>query len=125
MKVLYHAADLLWASRLASAARSAGATAIALKDEASAAQTLDDLDGDTALILVDLASPAALAVIRALDARRRSAGCAAEVRIVAFGPHVDQAALDEAQGAGADEALPRGALVKRLEAMLKSNVRPD
>jgi hypothetical protein len=34
--------------------------------------------------------------------------------VVAFGPHVETAALESAQAAGADRVMTRGAFVRRL-----------
>jgi hypothetical protein len=65
-----------------------------------------------ALILVDLASRAIpwahwISVLKSGAATRR-------IPILAFGPHVDEASLDEAQRSGADRALSRGAFLSNL-----------
>ncbi|HEY5727136.1 MAG TPA: hypothetical protein VIV08_00850, partial [Acidimicrobiia bacterium] len=58
--------------------------------------------------------PAALEVI----ARIAAAG----VKVVAFGPHVDAAALDAATEAGAAESLPRSRFFARLPRLLSPPV---
>ena len=62
------------------------------------------------IALVDLAHPAAPAVI----ARLAGAG----VKVVAYGPHVDTAALEAATAAGASESLPRSRFFARLPELL-------
>jgi DNA-binding NarL/FixJ family response regulator len=60
------------------------------------------------VVLVDLARHADV-----LEALRRAAPNA---RVVAFGPHVDDAALDAARAAGADAVLPRSRFFRDVAA---------
>ena len=46
--------------------------------------------------------------------REAKAGPGEPPRIVAYGPHVDEALLDSAREAGCDTVLPKGAFVSRL-----------
>jgi hypothetical protein len=96
--------DLMFAARVRGAA-----------PDARVVQRSDGLaeavGAETRLVLVDLQAPGALGAIVAV--RERASG----VRLVAFGPHVMEDALGEAAAAGA-EALPRGAFVKRLGALV-------
>jgi hypothetical protein len=62
------------------------------------ARTVDDF-GDPAVVIIDLARYAEL--VRALRSDSST------VRIVAFGAHVDDAAIDKARSDGADLVLPR------------------
>ncbi|MDH3260861.1 MAG: hypothetical protein OEM84_07810 [Acidimicrobiia bacterium] len=62
------------------------------------------------LVLVDLAVPDAIAAIERL--------VQAGVRVIAFGPHVDGAALRSARQAGADEVLARSVFFQKLGAFL-------
>lgn len=102
--------DLIFFSRIASAARAAGAsvkqartTADALKLAATAAPggVLVDLHNET----LDL--PAFLAQLRQV--------CPATPRVVAFGSHVDAERLRAARAAGCDRVLPRSKFVEELE----------
>ncbi len=137
MALLYHAADLLWSARLTLAAKAAQVPAQAVHDADAARAAVEQLrkqrtKGPAAadlrgLALVDLTSPRALPVIEALRRARDDAAAGADeaaLRIVAFGPHVEQQTLHGALEAGADEALPRGALTKRLAGLL-SELRGD
>jgi len=130
MALLYHAADLLWSARLASTAEAAQLPAQAVRDADAARAAVEQLRKQRtkdpaaadlrALALVDLTSPRALPVIEALRRAREAAGAdEAALRIVAFGPHVEQQTLRDALEAGADEALPRGALARRLDELLR------
>jgi hypothetical protein len=96
--------DLMFAARVRGAA--AGARVVHAPD-----RLLEALGADTRLVLVDLQVPGAVDAIAAV--RGRAGG----VRVVAFGPHVMADALAAAEAAGA-EALPRGAFVKRLGALV-------
>jgi len=70
----------------------------ALGDDVRFTRSPADTAGAT-VIVVDLARHAgSVAAIRA---------AAPEAYVVAFGPHVEAAAMDEARAAGADRVLPR------------------
>jgi len=98
--------DLLFAARIRGAA--AGART---------AQTVDRLvelvGPETRLVLVDLQAPGATEAIRLLREREDPP------RIVAYGPHVDGAALRAARQAGADRVMARGAFVKELATIVR------
>lgn len=75
-----------------------------------------------ALILVDLASSAIpwrrwIQMLKTSSATRR-------VPIVAFGPHVGEAELDEARRLGADRVVTRGQLQARLAEILRAEAKP-
>jgi len=60
--------------------------------------------GDADVVVVDLARyPSAVATVRT---------AAPAARVVAFGPHVDGAALDQARAEGADVVVPRSAFFR-------------
>jgi hypothetical protein len=65
---------------------------------------------DAALVVVDLAR------VEDLTALRRAAP---DSRIVGFGPHVDDALLDEARRAGIDAVMPRSRFFGQLARMLE------
>ncbi len=100
--------DLMDRSKVTAAAEAAG-TDLAVWRNPGAVE--DGLAGSTPRIaLVDLTHPAALEVI----ARIAGAG----VKVVAYGPHVDGAALEAATEAGAAESLPRSRFFTRLPQLL-------
>jgi DNA-binding NarL/FixJ family response regulator len=100
-------ADLVFAARIRSVA-----------PEALAVQSLDRLlavvGPDTRLVMVDLQAGAAMEAVR----RLRTAAPGAEV--VAFGPHVAEAALEEARRAGADRVLVRSVFVRELAQLVQA-----
>jgi DNA-binding NarL/FixJ family response regulator len=102
--------DLIFFSRVASAARAASvavkqartsAEALKLAASTSPGGVLVDLHNDT----LDL--PAFLAALREV--------CPAMPRVVAFGSHVDAERLRAARTAGCDRVLPRSKFVEELE----------
>lgn len=114
--VLYLAADLLWATRIKAAAEDAGVAARPVRN-------LDMLearlaDSPVQALLLDLEKPdEALAMI----ARLRGEGATDRdraIRIVAWGPHVEDELLKGARAAGADEVMARGAFDHRLPDVL-------
>jgi DNA-binding NarL/FixJ family response regulator len=94
-------ADLMFAARIRGAAP--GSPAVQ-----SLARLLEAVGPATRLVLVDLQAREGLAAIE--QVRR----IATSARVVAFGPHVETAALESAQAAGADRVMTRGAFVRRL-----------
>jgi len=66
----------------------------------------------TRLVLVDLQAPGATAALESLGDRREG------VKVVAWGPHVMEDALEAAREAGADQVLPRGAFVRALPGLV-------
>lgn len=98
--------DLMFASRV----RGVAPEAVVARGRE---QLLEAVGRDTRLVIVELEAPGALEAVR--EVRERSAG----VRLVAFGPHVMEDALEAAREAGA-EVLPRGAFVKRLPELVAS-----
>jgi hypothetical protein len=70
----------------------------------------DDLDAavddSTALVVVDVARAGAIQAVEAIADR---------VRVVAFGPHVDDDVLEQATAAGCAEVLPRSVFFARLD----------
>lgn len=110
--VLAVVSDLMFGSRIRAAAQHAGI-------DVAFVRNVDDLlarSAGAALVLLDLDTrwldaPSAIAAIRA-------DGATAAATIVAFGPHVEGAALDAARRAGADRVLARSAFVKQLPGML-------
>jgi DNA-binding NarL/FixJ family response regulator len=100
-------ADLMFAARIRSVA-----------PEALAVQSLDRLlavvGPVTRLVMVDLQAGEAVEAVR----RLRTAAPGAEV--VAFGPHVAEAALEAARRAGADRVLVRSVFVRELAQLVQA-----
>lgn len=65
--------------------------------------------GAPAVVFLDLTHPLSSEILRTL--------AAAGVRVVAFGPHVDDHSLAAARAAGAAEVLPRSKFFRRLPAL--------
>jgi DNA-binding NarL/FixJ family response regulator len=102
MNILLWCDDLMSRTRIASALQAAGATVL----KKTATETPD-------CVIVDLTSRDAAGHV----ARLRAAHPAVE--IIAFGPHVDEAGLAAAKAAGANEAVPRGAILTLMQRRLQ------
>lgn len=114
-KIILVAQDLFFLPRVYNAATPQGY-------EVAQAQTADrfrDLhaEGRTALVLVDLAGDAAewRAVVE-----RLSSGEAGRPRIVAFGNHADEQALEQAVTLGCDSALSNAELSRDMVKIIES-----
>jgi DNA-binding NarL/FixJ family response regulator len=103
----------MFSSRLQSAAAALGTP---LQLVANPADLPQKITPDCRMVLVDLALgglelPAVIAAIRAAAPR---------ARVIAFGAHVDEAALAAAQKAGCDHVLTRGQFHKQYPELLRS-----
>lgn len=98
--------DLLFASKVTATARAHGLAVAVCRDAArlSAATA----DGRPRCVLLDLHNPT-------LDLSAVTAWKAAGVRVIAFGSHVDVAALKAARAAGCDRVMPRSQFAAGLE----------
>lgn len=111
--ILYHCADLIWATKIKGAADALGLAARPVRTVEMLEARLGD-SRPTGLV-VDLdASEAALALIGRARAEAGWGG-----RIVAFGPHVAVEALEAARRAGADAVMARGAFNARMSEVLR------
>lgn len=111
--IVFLTSDLMFSSRVAGAASTLG---VALQLVAQPANLAAKLSADCRMVFVDLSLsgldlPAAIAVVRA---------AAPQARILAFGAHVDEAALAAAGAAGCDAVLSRGQFHKQYLELLKS-----
>ena len=114
MSVLLISADLMTSSKVAPACAAAGLSCVTALNGATAA---DGLSPTTRWVLVDLSAPG-LRPAELVAAVRASTAPAA--RIVAFGPHVHEAALAAAVAAGCDTVCSRGEFFARLPQLLAS-----
>ena len=109
--VVFLSSDLMFASRLEPAARAAG---VELKQAANAAALGTAVDSNCRLLLVDLSLSGLNLPQTIADVR----GTAPAARIVAFGAHVNEAALEVAAQAGCDLVLSRGQFNKQYGELL-------
>ena len=110
MAVLVAVRDLLFRSRIQSAADRLGVALSPARRDAPVAESVVAAGGG--LVLLDLQDPGALDQIPAI----RAAGG----RVVAFAGHVQEELIARARAAGADEVLSRGQLVARIDAILQA-----
>jgi DNA-binding NarL/FixJ family response regulator len=111
--VLFLTSDLMFSSRVVGAARTSG---VAVELVADPAAVPNKLTADCRLALIDLTMerlnlPAAVQAIKA---------GAPATKVVAYGPHVDEAALADATEAGCDVVLTRGQFNKQYPELLQS-----
>jgi hypothetical protein len=111
--VLFISSDLMFASRVGSAAAARGVSLVQVSDPAALPAKIA---ADCRLALIDLTLdnlnlPAAVKAIRV--------GAPAS-RVIAYGPHVDEAALADAGDAGCDQVLTRGQFNKQYAELLQS-----
>lgn len=115
--LLYHSADLLWASKIRSVADSLGLPARPVR-------TLEMLearlaDSPVVALCVDLDAPdVALALI---DRLRGEAATPVQkqIRVLAYGPHVAVGALQQARERGATRVMTRGAFDKSMAEVIR------
>jgi hypothetical protein len=121
--VLYHAADLLWATKIKKTGEAAGVACRPVRSVEMLEARL--ADSDVRGLVVDLDAPdVSLELIRAM---RGEGGRdpTAKVRIVAFGPHVAVELFEQARQAGADEVLARGTFDRRISEVLTALERQN
>jgi hypothetical protein len=115
--ILYFAADLLWATRIRSAAEGLGIAVRPVRDIAMLQARLGD--SPVRGVVVDLdGGDAAIDLIAHLR-KPGHAGTYAAIRIVAWGPHVEVEKLRAAKAAGADAVMARGAFSRALPRVLR------
>jgi CheY-like chemotaxis protein len=108
--------DLIFTSRIVGTARDLGLTMRAYK---TSAELLERVRQETpACVLVDLANRS-LAIAELMEELREIGA-----RVIAYGPHVDAAALRAAREAGCDLVLPRSRFVEELPARLAEWFQP-
>jgi len=103
----------MFSSRVVSAAKAHGVAVALVADQAAMA---DKIAADCRLALIDLSLdrlnlPAAVSAIKA---------GAPTAQVIAYGPHVDAAALTDAKEAGCDQVLTRGQFNKQYAELLAS-----
>ena len=99
-RILFVSDDLLFWSRVEGLARAAGTKVVRIADEAGMERAFRD--GGVTRVIVDLG-------VKGLDLAAwatRWSGADPRPELVAFGSHVDDAALSAARGAGFDRVMP-------------------
>lgn len=104
--------DLMWRSRIQTAAEHAGWHAVFPTRNLDVTQLL--LDGDTKLVVLDLHHPA----IDAVETIRLVRGTRWDADLLCFGHHTDAATLQRAREAGAKDVVPNSEFGSRLAALL-------
>ena len=115
--ILFHAADLIWATKIKGTAEALGLAARPVRN----LEMLDArlADSPVGALIVDLDAPEiALALIGRI---RRADSPAGErsIRVLAFGPHVAVDQLRAAKEAGADSVMARGGFNAHMPSILK------
>jgi DNA-binding NarL/FixJ family response regulator len=115
--VLFLTSDLMFSSRVLGAAKSFG---VGVELVADPSAVLKKVTADGRLAIIDLTMerlnlPAAVQAIKA---------GAPAAKIVAYGPHVDEAALVDATEAGCDLVLTRGQFNQQYPSLLQSAAAP-
>ena len=111
MRALYVTSDLFFSSRVGSLARDRGISVEVVPPVVAA----ERISADLRLVLVDL-TQRSLDVAALVEAVREKASSA---KIIAYGPHVDEAALAAARDAGCDEVLPRSQFDQQIVSILE------
>lgn len=117
--IVFHAADLLWATRIKATAEAVGIPARPVRNTEMLAARL--ADSPVRALIVDLDAPdTAIELIRAARASTHPIGKElGPIRILAFGPHVAVESFQAAKTAGADTLMARGAFNARLADILR------
>ncbi len=113
MNVLFLCPNLMFASRVSGAAST---LKIPLQVLASPGDLAAKLSADTRLVIIDLGQNSLDLPRLVSDVRGKSPAA----RIVAFGAHVDEAALASARAAGCDEVMPNSQFDRTYVELLRS-----
>lgn len=119
MRAIMLTADLMFSSRVASAATMLGVPLNVCMSPARLSEQLAESGPTTRLVIVDSTLPR-LDWTALVATVREQAPLAA---IVAFGPHVDVAALEAAAAAGCDVVLTRGQFQQCYASLLQTKCR--
>lgn len=115
--ILFHAADLIWATKIKGAADAIGVPARPVRSSEMLAARL--ADSPVRALIVDLDAPEmALELLRCVQLRSE-AMFGPPIRTLAFGPHVETEHFEAARVAGAGMVLARGAFDRRMPMILK------
>ena len=116
MSSVYFTTDLIFLSRVQSAARSVGVELLTVASESALRKSATD--NDVRLVILDLTTPDCDPAVLVPTVRQ----AASDARVVAYAPHVMKAKLTAAQTAGCDQVLTRGQFNSRLLDLLQSTL---
>lgn len=114
--VLVLVRDLMFLSKIRETLKALGFQARSL----GAHQSLEGLGADAVALFIADASDAGLDAVEAIG-RAKARG----IPVLAFGSHVDLAALDAARSAGADEVVPRSVFSSNLAGLVRAFALPE
>jgi len=111
--IIFLSSDLMFSSRVVGAAKALGAEVQLVADPFALPEKIE---ADCRLVMIDLSLdglnlPAAVRAIRS---------AASQARVIAYGAHVDEAALADAIEAGCDVVLTRGQFNKQYVDLLRA-----
>jgi len=112
----YLASDLIWASKIKSTADALGLPCRPVRNMDMLEARLTE--GGVKALILDLEAPEMAMEMLARVRGAESPEGLGRVRVLAFGPHVEVARLQQARDAGADEIMTRGAFDANLEEVL-------
>lgn len=114
MNVVYLTSDLLFSSRVSSLGRSAGVRVVVVGTRASLVEQV--AANQAAMVLLDLEHREADAALIVPELARLTP----RPQVVAYGPHVKESLLLNAQTAACDVVLSRGQFDKQVAALFQS-----
>lgn len=116
MRAIYLTSDLFFSSRIVSLARQLGWEIQMVGNIAAAMQRAAVADG-VDLLLIDLQHT--LGELAELVPQLRQQH--PQIRVIAYGPHVDEQLLAKARAAGCDQVLTRGQFNQQAAVLLQPN----
>ena len=116
MKIFAMTTDLMFGSQMSAAAAQSGSE---LQTFANVEMLLQSLRSETTTswVVLDLTCPSAQKEMAELVQQIRAAS--ASTRVLAFGPHVHESALQAAQSAGCDLVLSRGQFHRQMDEIFR------
>ena len=108
--------DLFFGSQISATATAAGSHVAEFGDTATLVNSVKTATPDSC-VLLDLTCPPVKANIAGLVKALRDAN--GDVRIVAYGPHVQSGLLAQAQEAGCDDVMTRGQFHAQLDHLFR------
>ena len=115
MHVWYWTKDLFFSSRVSSVARQAGVTV-----NVRPAVDPSEIEEEAALGIIDLGLPGLDIAVAVRQIRET----ASQLKILAYGAHVDESTLAAAKQAGCDWVLPRSQFDRQIVAILREVKTP-
>jgi len=118
MHCIYLTKDLFFSSRVCSLARERN---VDVKVVPTVEAARHSLTADVRLVILDLSQLG----VKVVDAVAELRQAQPDVAIIAYGPHVDEAIMATARGAGCDDVLPRSRFDQQIVTILETALTPD